>query len=76
MSKKHLTLSDRIVIQTGLKQNLSLAKIAEKVGVFRSTIRRGIKACRKVSRPKREKSGPVLRVDRKWILSSFIKAGK
>lgn len=48
MSKKHLTLNDRIVIQAGLQQCLSLAKIAEKVGVSRSTISREIKARRKL----------------------------
>ena len=48
MSKKHLTLSDRIIIQTGLQQHLSLAKIAEKAGVSRSTVSREIKARRRL----------------------------
>lgn len=48
MSKKHLTLNDRIVIQAGLQQCLSLAKIAERIGVSRSTISREIKARRKL----------------------------
>lgn len=48
MRKKHLTLSDRIVIQAGLQQNLTLAKIAEKIGVSRSTVSREIKAHRKM----------------------------
>ena len=47
MSKKHLTLNDRIVIQAGLQQRLSLEKIAEKAGVSR-TISREIKARRKL----------------------------
>lgn len=48
MNKKHLTLNDRIIIQTGLQQNLSLAKIGEKAGVSRSTISREIKAHRRL----------------------------
>lgn len=48
MSKKHLTLSDRIIVQTGLQQHLSLAAIAEKTGVSRSTVSREIKARRKL----------------------------
>lgn len=48
MSKKHLTLSDRIIVQTGLQQHLSLAAIAEKTGVSRSTVSREMKARRKL----------------------------
>lgn len=48
MSKKHLGLSDRIIIQSGLQQKRSLAEIAKKVDVSRSTISREIKAHRKL----------------------------
>lgn len=48
MSKKHLQLSDRMIIQAGLQQCKSLADIAKDVGVSRSTISREIKAHRKL----------------------------
>lgn len=48
MGKKHLTLSDRIVIQSSLQQKISLAQIAEQIGASRSTISREVKAHRKL----------------------------
>ena len=48
MSKKHLTLSDRIIIQSGLQQSESLAEIAKKIDVSRSTISREVKAHRRL----------------------------
>lgn len=48
MSKKHLTFDDRLAIQTGLQQGLSVAQIAKKIGKDRSTVGREIKAHRRL----------------------------
>lgn len=47
-TNKHLTFDDRLVIQAGLQEKLSLAAISRKVGKNRSTISREIKNHRKL----------------------------
>lgn len=47
MSKKHLTFDDRLAIQAGLQQGMSVAQIAKNIGKDRSTIGREIKAHRR-----------------------------
>lgn len=44
MSKKHLTFDDRLAIQAGLQQGMSVAQIAKNIGKDRSTVGREIKA--------------------------------
>lgn len=48
MSKKHLTFDDRLAIQTGLQQGMSVARIAKNIGKDRSTVGREIKAHRRL----------------------------
>lgn len=44
--KKHLTLSQRIIIENGLREGKKIAKIAKEAKVSRSTVKREIKAYR------------------------------
>ena len=39
----HLTAEQRVAIQQGLREGLSMAKIAEQLGVNRSTVHREVK---------------------------------
>lgn len=48
MSKKHLTFDDRLAIQAGLQQGMSVARIAKNIGKNRSTVGREIKAHRRL----------------------------
>ena len=43
MSKTHMTLSDRVKIQTGLEKRESFKKIAEDVGKDCTTVSREVK---------------------------------
>ena len=48
MSKKHLTLDDRVAIQIGLQQGHRIARIAADIGKDRATVGREVKAHRRL----------------------------
>jgi len=48
MSKKHLTLDDRVAIQIGLQQGHCIARIAADIGKDRATVGREVKAHRRL----------------------------